>query len=104
MPVSVTYAAVLSLAGSVGPEIPDQGREVREMRERDLCACCQMLQAICGRRPRSVCPENLSDPGLLGTGEHGAGIVAERAEVGQTVAIQSDASSPAASVTRCVLR
>src|SRR4029434_7434652 len=101
---SVTGAAVLGLADSVSPEIPDQGREVCEMREGDLRACRQVLQAICGRRPRSMRPDNLSDPGLLGAREHGAGIVAERAEVGQTVAVQSDASSPAASVTRCVLR
>jgi hypothetical protein len=45
-------------------EVPDEGREVREMREWDLRAGGQMLQTICRRRPRGMTPENLSDPGL----------------------------------------
>ncbi len=43
------------------------------MREWDLRAGGQMLQTICRRRPRGMTPENLSDPGLLGAGEHDAG-------------------------------
>jgi hypothetical protein len=41
-----------------------------------------MLQAICLVGPRQVIPEDVADPSLLGTGEHGAAVVAERAEVG----------------------
>jgi hypothetical protein len=75
--VGVTDAAVPGLAGPVDPEIPDEGGEVRQMREWDLCADGQMLQAICRKRPRQVMPEDVSDPGLLGAGEHAAPIVAE---------------------------
>ena len=42
-----------------------------------------MLQAICRKRPRQVMPEDVSDPGLLGAGEHGLVMVAEGQQVGQ---------------------
>jgi hypothetical protein len=64
------------------PESPDEGREIREMGGWDLGGGGQMLQAICLDGPRQVIPEDVADPSLLGTGEHGAAMVAERAEVG----------------------
>jgi len=42
-----------------------------------------MLQAIRLDGPRRVIREDVADPSLLGTGEHGATIVAERHRVGQ---------------------
>jgi len=60
------------VAGPARSEVPDEGCKVREMSGRDLCGGCQMLQAICRKRPRRVIPEDLSDPSLLGAGEHGA--------------------------------
>ena len=42
-----------------------------------------MLQAIRLEGPRRVIPEDVADPSLLGTGEHGAAMVAERAGMGQ---------------------
>ncbi len=59
-------AAVLSLAGPRRPEIPDEGREIREMSDGDICGDGEMLQAD----PRHVIPEDLSDPTFLGAGEH----------------------------------
>jgi hypothetical protein len=52
------------------------------MGDGDLCGGGQMLQAIRLDDPRQVIPEDLSDPGLLGTGEHGAAMVAEQPRVG----------------------
>jgi hypothetical protein len=37
----------------------------------DLCGGRQMLQAVRRKGPRPVIPEDLSDPSLLGAGEHG---------------------------------
>ena len=73
MPAGVTDAAVTCLAGAVRPEVPDESCEIRQMCDGDLRAGRQVRQAICRRRPRRITPENLSDPGLLGAGEHGAG-------------------------------
>jgi hypothetical protein len=50
---------------------------------RDLHCGGQMFQAIRLDDPRRMVAENVADPGLLGTGEHGAAMVAERAGVGQ---------------------
>ena len=66
------------------PESPDEGREVREMGGLDLGGGGQMLQAIHLDSPRQVIPEDLSDPGLLGAGEHGGGIVAEERGLDQS--------------------
>ncbi len=66
-----TDAAEVGVAGPARSEIPDEGCKVREMSGRDLCGGCQMLEAICRKRPRRVIPEDLSDPNLLGAGEHG---------------------------------
>ena len=82
MPARTAGAPILSLAGPVLPEFPDEGREIREMGGWDLGGGSQMLQAICLDGPRQVIPEDVADPSLLGTGEHGAAMVAERAEVG----------------------
>ena len=82
MPARTAGAPVLSLAGPVLPEFPDEGREIREMGGWDLGGGGQMLQAICLDGPRQLIPEDVADPSLLGTGEHGAAMVAERAEVG----------------------
>ncbi len=49
----------------------------------DLCGGGQMLQAIRLDGPRRVIGEDIVEPGLLGTGEHGAAMVAERAGQGQ---------------------
>jgi len=83
VPARTTGAAVLSLAGPVLPESADEGREIREMGGWDLGGGGQVLEAIRLDGPRQVIPEDLSDASLLGTGEHGAAMVAERAEVGQ---------------------
>jgi len=84
VPAGVTDAAVTYLAGAVRPEVPDESCEIRQMRDRDLRAGGQMLQTICRRRPRGMTPENLTDPGLLGAGEHGGGIVAEERGLDQS--------------------
>ncbi len=72
MPIRVTDTTVAGLASTVRPETPDEGREVREMCGWDLCGDRQMLQAIRRRSPRRVTPEDLSDPSLLGAGQHRA--------------------------------
>jgi hypothetical protein len=77
MRVSVTDAPVLRLAGPVLPKTSDKGRKVRVMPGRDLRRSGQMLQAIHLDGPRRVIAEDLSNPSLLATGEHGAAIVAE---------------------------
>jgi hypothetical protein len=41
------------------------------------------LQAVRRKGPRRVPPEDLSDPGLLGTGEHGGASVTEAQGLGQ---------------------
>jgi hypothetical protein len=43
VPARTTDAAVLSPAGRGRPEIPDEGREIREMCGGDLCGGRQML-------------------------------------------------------------
>jgi hypothetical protein len=53
------------------------------MSGRDLHGGGQVLEAIRLDGPRRVIGEDVADPGLLGTGEHGAAMVAERTEVGQ---------------------
>ena len=53
------------------------------MASGDLSAGRQMLEVVGRRCPLRVTPENLSDPGFLSTGEHGADIVAERRDEGQ---------------------
>jgi hypothetical protein len=73
----------LGLTGPVLPKSPDEGREICEMGGGDLCGDGQMLQAIRLDGPRRVIGEDLSDLSLLGTGEHGAAMVAERAGEGQ---------------------
>ena len=83
MPTGTTGAAVLGPAGPGRPEIPDEGRKIREMGDRDLYGRSQMFEAIRLDGPRRVIGEDVADPGLLGTGEHGAGMVAECAGVGQ---------------------
>jgi len=83
MPVRVTDAAVAGLATPVRPETPDKGREVRQMCGWDLGGDRQMLQTVRRKSPRHVLAENLSDPSLLGAGEHGAAIVVEARHGGQ---------------------
>ena len=84
MPARTAGAPVLSLAGPVLPEFPDEGREIREMGGWDLGGGGQMLQAICLDGPRRVIDEDVADPGLLGAGEHGGGIVAEERGLDQS--------------------
>jgi hypothetical protein len=50
---------------------------------RDLGGGGQMFEAIRLDGPGWVIAQDVPDPSLLGTGEHGAAIVAERAAVGQ---------------------
>jgi len=71
VPARTTGAAVLSLAGPGHPEIPDEGREIREVGDGDICGGREMLQAERLDGPRQVIPEDLSDPSFLGAGEHG---------------------------------
>jgi hypothetical protein len=83
VPLGVTNPAVLRLATAMRAEAPHVGGEISEMRTRDLGAGGQMLQAICLNHPRRVICENVPDPSLLGTGEHGATRLAERTGMGQ---------------------
>jgi hypothetical protein len=71
VPARATGAAELGQAGPICSEVPDEGREVREMCGWDLCGAREMLQAVHRKAPRRTLPEDLSDPGLLGSGEHG---------------------------------
>jgi hypothetical protein len=59
------------MAGAVLPETPNEHRQVRQMSGRDLGGGGQMLQAIRLGNPGRVIAEDLSDPNLLSTGEHG---------------------------------
>jgi hypothetical protein len=81
--VSVTEATVASLAGAVLPQAPNECRQVCQMARRHLPGGSQMFQAIRLDDPQRVVGEDLSDPSLLGTREHDATMVAERAGVGQ---------------------
>ena len=63
-------AAVLSLAGPRRLEIPDEGREIREMSDGDICGDGEKLQAERLDGPPHVITEDLSDPSFLGAGEH----------------------------------
>lgn len=83
MPTGTTGAPVLGPAGPGRPEIPDEGRKIREMGDRDLYGGGQVLEAICLNDPRRMIGEDLANPSLLGAGEHGAAMVAERVGVGQ---------------------
>jgi hypothetical protein len=65
MRARVTEAAEVGVAGAARSEVPDKGREVREMGGRDLCGGRQMLQTVRQNVPRRVTPEDLSDPSLL---------------------------------------
>jgi hypothetical protein len=78
-----TDAAELGLAAPARSKVPDEGREVSEMSGRDLGGSRQMLQAVRRENLWRVTPEDLSDSSLLGAGEHGAGIVADRGHGGQ---------------------
>jgi len=82
--VGVTDAPILGLAGPALPEAPDKGRKIREMPGRDLRSSGQMFEAIHLDGPRRVIRQDVSDPGLLGTGEHGGGIVAEERGLDQS--------------------
>ncbi len=82
MPGGVTDAAILGLAGPVLPEGPDEGRQVCKMAKRDLDSDREVLKAVRLDGPRRVTSEDLSDPSLLGTGEHGGATVAEGRCVG----------------------
>ena len=81
--VGVTEASVLGLAGAMLAQAPNERRQVCQMSGRDLHGSGEVLEAIRLDDPRRVIAEDLSNPSLLGTGEHGAAMVAERAEVGQ---------------------
>jgi hypothetical protein len=65
-----TDAAEVGLAFPARSEVPDEGREICEMRGRDLGGGRQMLQAIRRKSPRRVTPEDFSDPSFLSAGEH----------------------------------
>ena len=58
-------------AGPICSQVPDEGREVREMCGWDLCGGRQMLQTVHRKGPRRTIAEDLSDPVLLRAGEHG---------------------------------
>jgi len=83
VPARATGAAEVGQAGPARSEVPNEGRQVREMRGWDLCGGRQMLEAVHRRHPRLVIPEDLSDPSLLGAREHGGAIVVEPHRVGQ---------------------
>jgi hypothetical protein len=54
------------------------------MSGRDLHGGGQMFEAIRLDGPRRVIDEDVADPGLLGAGEHGGGIVAEERGLDQS--------------------
>jgi hypothetical protein len=85
--VDITGATVAGLASAVLPEAPNERRQVCQMFARNLHCGGQMFQAIRLDDPRRTVAENVADPSLLGTGEHGAAMVAERAGVGQRGAV-----------------
>jgi hypothetical protein len=66
-----TAPAEVGQADPARSKVPDEGRKVREMGGWDLCGGCQMLQAVHGKSPCHMTPEDFSDPGLLGAREHG---------------------------------
>ena len=82
MPVGIAEASEPSLAVTPLMQASDEGGEIGQVSGRDLGRARQMLEAIGLDAPGRAAPEDRSDSGLLGAGEHGAGIVAERAEVG----------------------
>jgi len=74
---------VAGLAGAVLSQAPNERRQAGQMSGRDLHGGGQVLEAIRLDGPRRVIGEDVTDPGLLGTGEHGAAMVAEREGLGQ---------------------
>ena len=96
VPARATGAAELGQAGPICSEVPDEGREVREMCGWDLCGAREMLQAVHRKGPRRTLPEDLSDPGLLGAGEHG-GRYRSRTATGGPAARRVDRTQPAGS-------
>ena len=92
MRVGVTDAAVPGLADPVLPEGPDEGRKVCKMAKRDLDSDREVLQTARLDGPRRVIRQGVLDPGLLGAGEHGAAMLAERAGMGQRVELTPDAA------------
>jgi len=77
VPLGITHASGPRLAVAVFPEGPEEGREVGGVAGWDLGGGCQMLQAVRLDDPWRVTCEDVSNPGLLSTGEHGAPILAE---------------------------
>src|SRR5258707_8078171 len=71
MRIGVTDTPVLSLAGPVLSQAPNEHRQVCQMSGRDLDGSGQMFEAIRLDGPRRVIGEDVADPSLLGTGEHG---------------------------------
>jgi hypothetical protein len=83
MPVGITEAAEASLA--VAPLVlgSDEDGEICHMPGRDLGRGREMLEAVGLDDPGRAAPEDSSGSTFLGTGEHGAAIVAERSGLGQ---------------------
>jgi hypothetical protein len=69
--VGVADPTVAGMAGAVLPETPNEHRQVRQMSGRNLGGGGQMFQAIRLDDPGRVIAEDLSNPNLLSTGEHG---------------------------------
>ena len=77
VPAQATDAPEVGRAGAARSEVPDERRKVREMCGWDLCGGRKVLEAVQREGPQRAISEGLSNPSLLGTGEHGAAIVAE---------------------------
>jgi hypothetical protein len=72
MPGGLTEAAEAPLAVAPLMQGSDEAREIGQVPARDLGRGRQMLEAVRLDGPRRAAPEDRSDPGFLGTGEHGA--------------------------------
>jgi len=83
VPARTTGTPVAGLAGAVLSQAPNERRRAGQMSGRDLHGGGQVLEVIRLDGPRRVIGEDVTDPGLLGTGEHGAAMVAEREGLGQ---------------------
>ncbi len=83
MPVGITNATDLPLALAPLMQAAHEGGEVGPMPQRGRRGDRQMLEAERLDGPGRVIRQDVTDPSLLGTREHGAAIVAERARLGQ---------------------
>ncbi len=73
MPVGITKAPDLPLARAPLMQAPHEGGQVGRVCARDLRGAREVLKAERLDGPRRVVRQDVTDPSLLGTGEHAAG-------------------------------